>query len=102
MRRVSAATVTPRDSGDGPIVFDDVLAGIVHDAQRRGEIRADVDAREVGEILGGMTLDALQRWASGTTDRTLDAILSSRFELVLAAVRGSDPARVSLTGSTTL
>ena len=63
MRRVSAANVTARPLPGDPILFDDILTDIVREAQRRGEIRPGLQPREVGEVLAGMTLDALGRWA---------------------------------------
>lgn len=87
MRQVSMGNVGPRESTKDEVLFDDVLARIVGDGQRRGEIRLDVDARQVGEVLSGMTLDALQRWASGDPDRPLRDSLEFRLGLVLSAIR---------------
>ena len=69
MRRVSAANVTPRPLPGDPILFDDILTDIVREAQHRGEIRPGLHPREVGEVLAGMTLDALGRWAAEETAR---------------------------------
>ena len=89
MRRVSAANVTPRPIPGAPVLFDDIFAGIVRDGQRRGEIRTDLDAREIGETLAGMTLDALQRWAGGDQEQTLRHSLEFRLNLVLGAIRNT-------------
>lgn len=87
MRRVAVANVSPRPVPGDPILFDDILAGIVRDSQRRGELRADLDAHEIGEVLGGLTLDALQRWAGGDERHTLQWSLEFRLGLVLDAIR---------------
>jgi AcrR family transcriptional regulator len=93
MRRVAVANVSPRPVPGDPILFDDILTGIVRDGQRRGELRADLDPRDVGEVLGGATLDALQRWAGGDERRTLHASLYLRLGLVLDNIRAPASAR---------
>ena len=98
MRRVSAANVTPRPVPGDPVLFDDIFAGIVRDGQRRGEIRADLDAREVGEVLAGMTLDALQRWAGGDQEQTLRHSLEFRLNLLIGATRHTHTSTVAGTG----
>jgi AcrR family transcriptional regulator len=87
MRRVSAANVTPRPVPGDPILFDDILTGIAREAQRRGEIKPGLDPREVGEVLAGMTLDALQRWAAEDGARPLRDRLDFRLNTFLEAVR---------------
>jgi AcrR family transcriptional regulator len=87
MREVSMNTVTSRQSASGEILFDDVLATIVRDAQHRGEVRSNVDATDIGEVMAGMILDALERWAGGDTKRTLRQSLELRLGLLLAAIR---------------
>jgi AcrR family transcriptional regulator len=87
MRQVAVANVSPRPVADDPILFHDIFTGIVRDGQRRGEVRGDLDAREVGEALAGMTLDALERWASGDPQRTLREIIEFRISLILDAIR---------------
>lgn len=87
MRRVSAATVTPRPLPGDPILFDHILAGIIRQAQARGEVRADLDPGEVGEVLAGMTLDALERWAAEPEAKALRPRLEFRLTTFLAALR---------------
>jgi AcrR family transcriptional regulator len=89
MRHVAAANVSPRPVADDPILFHDIFAGIVREGQCRGELRKDLDAREIGEALAGMTLDALERWASGDPKRTLREIVEFRISLILDAIRSS-------------
>jgi AcrR family transcriptional regulator len=87
MRQVSMNNVTARQSADSAILFDDVLAAIVRDAQRRAEVRSDVDASDIGEVTAGMILDALERWAGGDDRRTLRQSLELRLGLLLDAIR---------------
>jgi AcrR family transcriptional regulator len=87
MRRVAAANVTSRPVPGDPVLFDDIFAGIVRDGQQRGEIRTDLDAREVGEAFSGLTLDALERWAGGDEEQMLRHSLEFRLNLVLGAIR---------------
>jgi AcrR family transcriptional regulator len=91
LRHVAMRSVTARESTSDQILFDDVLTRIVRDAQERGEVRAEVDAGDVGEVLSGTVLDALQRWAGGNTERTLRQSLELRFDLVLAGIRTGGP-----------
>jgi AcrR family transcriptional regulator len=95
MRRVSAANVSPRPVPGDPVLFDDILAGIVREGQRRGDIRSNLDARDIGEAMAGMTLDALQRWAGGQQRRTLRKTLELQFSLVLEGIRGAGHERAS-------
>jgi AcrR family transcriptional regulator len=93
MRRVSVANVSPRPVPGDPVLFDDILGGIVREGQRRGDVRSDLDAGDIGEAMAGMTLDALQRWAGGQQRRTLRRTLELQFRLVLEGVRASDHSR---------
>jgi AcrR family transcriptional regulator len=89
MRQVSITSVSSRQPAEEDILFDDVLTRVVRDGQQRGELRAEVDARDVGEVMAGMTIDALQRWAGGADERTLRQSLELRFDLALAALRAN-------------
>jgi AcrR family transcriptional regulator len=93
MRQVSVGAVAKRDARPEQIQFDDVLAYIIESGQSRGEIVADVDAGDVGEVMGGMVLDALQRWAAEDSDRSLREALDLRFDLLLRPLRAPTPAR---------
>jgi AcrR family transcriptional regulator len=89
MRQVSMNAVTSRQSASGDILFDDVLAGIVRDAQKRGEIQPGIDPTDIGEVMAGMILDALERWAAGDAKRTLRQSLELRLGLLVTAIRTS-------------
>jgi AcrR family transcriptional regulator len=70
------------------VVFDDVLAGIFDAAKRRGEITSKVDSADLGAVLAGMTMDALQRWAGGRDgSSSLRETLRLRVDLILDGIR---------------
>jgi AcrR family transcriptional regulator len=69
------------------VLFEDIFTDILVGAQRRGELRGDFDAREIGDVLGGMTMDALERWASESSDASLEHNLNLRISLVLDGLR---------------
>lgn len=100
MRQVALDSVTARQSGRDRILFDDVLSRIVRDGQQQGVIRPEVVPEDVGEIMSGMVLDALQRWAAGDTNRTLRSGLNLRIALVFAGIEvgGRPPAVPSNVG----
>jgi AcrR family transcriptional regulator len=73
---------------DGRVDFGLTLTRILERGRDAGSIRTDVDAKEFGAILGGMTMEALLRWATGHTGTTpLRDSLALRFELVLPGLR---------------
>jgi AcrR family transcriptional regulator len=89
LRSALSGTAQPRRAPDG-VLFDDTLAAVLLSAQQRGDIVADADTDELGAILAGMTMDALQRWASGRDGgHELRDSLHVRFELVLDGLRPS-------------
>lgn len=77
--------------GDFPedrIDFGRTITGILERARNNDELRADVDTRELGAILGAMTMEAMLRWATGHTGTIpLRDSLELRFELVLDGLR---------------
>jgi AcrR family transcriptional regulator len=87
MRQVSIGNVTSRRLAGSAILFDDILGGIVRDAQNRGEVQPQVDPTDIGEVMSGMILDALERWAGGDDRRTLRESLELRVGLLLGAIR---------------
>jgi AcrR family transcriptional regulator len=87
MRQVSMGAVTSRQAASGEILFDDVLAAIVRDGQGRGEVQTNVNATDIGEVMAGMILDALERWAGGDNRHSLRESLELRLGLLLTAIR---------------
>ena len=69
--------------------FADLFREILTDARRRGELVAEADPAELGEILGAVTMDAIDYWAAGRTRRSLGGMLRSRFALVIDQFRVS-------------
>jgi AcrR family transcriptional regulator len=72
------------------VIFDDLLREIVEHALAQGEVDPSLDATVVGEILGSLTMDALQRWVrtSASDDGpALKHALQLRFALVLDGIR---------------
>jgi AcrR family transcriptional regulator len=68
--------------------FADLLREVLEDARRRGDLSARADPAELGEILGALTMDAIEAWAMGRTrHRSLESVLRSRFSLVLDQLR---------------
>jgi AcrR family transcriptional regulator len=86
MRQVALNSVAARELGRDQILFDDVLSRIVRDGQQQGRIRPDIVPDDVGEVMAGMVVDALQRWAAGDVDRTLRESLDLRIALVLQGI----------------
>jgi len=68
--------------------FADLLRQLLTEARDRGEVIASADTNELGEILGALTMDAIESWASGQSgDRPLEAVLRFRIDLVVAQFR---------------
>jgi AcrR family transcriptional regulator len=86
MRQVALNSVAAPELGRDQILFDDVLSRIVRDGQQQGKIRPDIVPTDVGEVMAGMVVDALQRWAAGDADRTLRESLDLRIALVLQGI----------------
>ncbi|MGE3835543.1 MAG: TetR/AcrR family transcriptional regulator [Acidimicrobiia bacterium] len=73
---------------DDKVDFGLIITRVLRRAQAAGHLRTDVDAAELGAILGGMTMEAMLRWATGHTgDTPLRDSLSLRFDLVLDGLR---------------
>ena len=68
--------------------FADILSVMLVDAKGRGEVTESADAAELGEILGALTMDALETWASSDSDAAhLAETLRSRFAVVVDQYR---------------
>jgi AcrR family transcriptional regulator len=87
MQRAVAGATQPRPPRGEVVLFDHIFCDILREAKRRGEIRADVDPGEIGDVLGGVTMDALGRWAGDRGDLDLRTSLQLRIELVLDGLR---------------
>ena len=49
--------------------------------------KGSADPEELGEILGALTMDALEAWASGRSRKSLTAVLRFRYALVVDQYR---------------
>ena len=63
--------------------FADLARAVLTDARRRGELVRTADPEELGEILGALTMDAIEAWATGRSRKSLTAVLRYRFALVV-------------------
>ena len=69
--------------------FADLARDVLADARRRGELVRSADPEELGEILGALTMDAIEAWASGRSRRSLTTVLRSRYALVVDQYRST-------------
>jgi len=67
--------------------FADLARTVLTDARRRGELARTADPEELGEILGALTMDAIEAWATGRSRKSLTAVLRYRFALVVDQYR---------------
>jgi len=78
-----------RDNFAGSTRFADLAREVLADARRRGELVRSADPEELGEILGALTMDALEAWAAGRTRRSLTTVLRFRYALVVDQYRAA-------------
>jgi AcrR family transcriptional regulator len=78
-----------RDGFVGSTRFADLARDVLADARRRGELVKTADPDELGEILGALTMDALEAWASGRSRKSLTAVLRFRYALVVDQYRAA-------------
>jgi AcrR family transcriptional regulator len=70
--------------------FADLAREVLAAARRRGELDRTADPAELGEILGALTMDAIEAWASGRARaRSLATVLRFRFALVVDQFRST-------------
>jgi predicted transcriptional regulator len=69
--------------------FADLAREVLADARRRGELLPSADPEELGEILGALTMDAIEAWASGRSRKSLTAVLRVRYALVVDQYRST-------------
>lgn len=69
--------------------FADLLGEMLGRAKDRGELAPGADTAELGEILGALTIDAIESWAGrgADDDMSLKAVLRFRVDLVLERYR---------------
>ncbi len=68
--------------------FADILREVLMDARRRGELVRSADTAELGEILGALTMDAIEAWATERGgQKALDEVLRFRFALIVDPYR---------------
>ena len=70
--RVHGSSRSERDAVDRRRAFDRVVTGIIADAQREGDVRADVDPRLAVRLIFGMSNSVVEWYRSGSLSR--DAI----------------------------
>lgn len=68
---------------EGFVRFADLLRAVLAEARERGELGATADVAELGEMLGALTMDAIDAWAA-IPDADLARTLRFRFDVVLA------------------
>jgi AcrR family transcriptional regulator len=78
-----------RDGFVGSTRFADLARDVLAAARRRGELVKTADPDELGEILGALTMDALEAWASGRSRKSLTAVLRFRYALVVDQYRAA-------------
>jgi AcrR family transcriptional regulator len=67
--------------------FADLARQVLADARRRGELARSADPEELGEVLGAVTMDAIEAWATGRSRKSLTAVLRFRFALIVDQYR---------------
>jgi AcrR family transcriptional regulator len=89
--RARAARAPWEDTGAAPS-FADLLRELLTEARSRGELIATADTTELGAILGALTMDAIEDWASGQSDdRPLEAVLRFRVDLIVRPFQSRKP-----------
>lgn len=79
------------ESSPRPVRFADLLCDVLGRAQTRGELVTERAPRELGEMLGALTMDAIEAWASGRSGASpLERTLRSRFAVVLDQYRTAE------------
>jgi AcrR family transcriptional regulator len=68
--------------------FADILRDVLSGARRRGELTRSANPGELGDILGALTMDAIETWSSShASDASLATVLRRRFAVVLDQYR---------------
>jgi AcrR family transcriptional regulator len=86
-QRAGAMNATPEQLAESTS-FADILQEIVAAARHRGELDRAANPAELGDILGALTMDAIESWASRHAgDASLATVLRRRFAVVLDQYR---------------
>jgi AcrR family transcriptional regulator len=87
-QRVQLARLRAAGRLDDSTRFADILSDVLVEANDRGDVTESADAAELGEILGALTMDAIETWASSDSDAAhLAETLRSRFAVVIDQYR---------------
>ena len=76
-----------RENFAGSTRFADLARDVLADARRRGELVRSADADELGEILGALTMDAIEAWSAERSRKSLISVLRFRYALVVDQYR---------------
>jgi AcrR family transcriptional regulator len=85
-QRLGLMRMRPEEFAEA-IRFADLAREVLAAARRRGELVGDADPAELGEMLGALTMDAIEAWATGRSRRSLAAVLRFRYALVVDQFR---------------
>lgn len=67
--------------------FADLAREVLVVARRRGELVESADPAELGEMLGALTMDAIEAWAASRSRRSLASVLRARYAVVVDQFR---------------
>jgi len=83
-QRVQLARLRAEGTLGNSTRFADLIRETLLAAQGRRELEESADPIALGEILGALTMDAIETWASSPLEKTgLDPVLRTRFDIVL-------------------
>jgi AcrR family transcriptional regulator len=83
-QRVQLAKLRAEGTVGNSTRFADLICETLLAAQGRRELEESADPIALGEILGALTMDAIETWASSPLENTgLEPVLRSRFDVVL-------------------
>jgi len=83
-QRVQLARLRAEGTLGNSTRFANLIRETLLAAQGRRELEESADPIALGEILGALTMDAIETWASSPLEKTgLDPVLRTRFDIVL-------------------
>ncbi len=87
--RVHGASKSERDAVERRRSFDRVVTAIIVEAQREGDVRADLDARLVARLMFGMSNSVVEWFRSGslTREAVARAVVTIAFDGITASER---------------